>query len=173
MVRADAEYWIVNAAVSASVLLAFAGIFVLQATGLDALTPYVDPIVVITIVMISISVPVRMAYRALMALLNRAPTNEVIKQVTDIVDQSLHTLPVQERFVRVTQPGRQRMVLVHVVLPADYQPVALSELDAIREQTTQALCVAHMVTLVDILFTGDRQWGAPLSAGGQGGTTTE
>ena len=169
LVGADAENWIVNAAISSCVLLAFAGIFVLRVFELDAFVPYVDPTVVLGVVLISVGVPVRMAWNALMALLNRAPTRDIVQQVTDVVDSSLAALPVQERFVRVIQPGRQRLVLVHVVLPNDYRPNGLSELDATRAQTYQALSETNVATIVDILFTTDRQWGAPLSDGGSGG----
>ena len=158
-----------NAAISSCVLLAFAGIFVLQMFKLDSIVPYVDPVVVLCVVLISIGVPVRMAWNALMALLNKAPTSDIVQQVTEIVDASLSALPVQERFIRVVQPGRQRMVLVHVVLPSVYRPDGLSQLDEIRGQTYRELSESHVATLVDILFTTDRQWGAPLSDGGSGG----
>ena len=55
--------------------------------------------------------------------------------------------------------------------PTDYQPDGLSALDKLRVQTYEALCKAHVATIVDILFTADRQWGAPLSDGGSGGPT--
>ena len=171
LVKADSENWVVNAAISSCVLLAFAGILVLNALGLDHLTPYVDPTVVILVVAISIGVPVRMAWTALMALLNRAPSRDIVKHVTDIVDQSLTDLPVKERFVRVIQPGRDRMVLVHVVLPADYAPEQLSQLDGVRRKTHGNLCESHVATVVDMLFTTDRRWGAPLSEGGFGSQT--
>ena len=83
--------------------------------------------------------------------------------VADIVDAQLVDLPVQERFIRVVQPGRQRLVLVHVVLPADFCPDALSQLDDARAKTHRALSETNISTIVDILFTSDRQWGAPLA----------
>ena len=172
LVRADAENWIVNAAISSCVLLAFVGIVLLRALGFESLAPYVDPTVVLVVVAISIIVPVRMASNALLALLNRAPKEHVVRQVTEIVDENLADLPVQERFIRVTQPGRQRMILVHVVLPTDYQPAGLSALDAVRQRTYDALRGAHVATIVDVLFTADRQWGAPSSDGGMGGPTS-
>ena len=169
LVRADAENWIVNFAISCSMLLAFAGIFLLRSIGLDALALYVDPTVVLAVVTITIFVPVRMASNALMELLNRAPTKDVIQQVITVVDSNLTDLPVTERFVRVTQPGRLRMVLIHVVLSSDYRPDGLSALDAIRARMYEALREAHVATIADVLFTTDRQWGAPLSDGGFGG----
>ena len=150
-------------------LLAFVGIFIFRAIGWEEIVPYIDPVVVLCVVAISIGVPVRMAWNALMALLNRAPSRDVVKQVSEIVDASLSDLPVQERYVRVIQPGRQRLVLVHVVLPADYQPNGLAQLDELRSRTHEALAQAHMATIVDILFTTEHQWGAPLSEGGAGG----
>lgn len=168
LVKADSENWVVNAAISSCVLLAFAGIFALNALGLEQLAPYVDPIVVMLVVAISIGVPVRMAWTALMALLNRAPSRDVVEQVVGIVDQSLTDLPVKERFVRVIQPGRERMVLIHVVLPTDYKPEHLSQFDTVRERTHSNLRDAHVATVIDMLFTTDRRWGAPLSDGGFG-----
>jgi predicted Co/Zn/Cd cation transporter (cation efflux family) len=83
------------------VLVAFVGILVLRAFELDALTPHVDPTVVLAVVAISIIVPVGISWKALMELLNRAPDSSVIKQATEIVDANLQDLPVQERFIRV------------------------------------------------------------------------
>ena len=51
LVGADAENWIVNAAISSCVLLAFAGILVLRMFELDAIVPYVDPTVVLAVVL--------------------------------------------------------------------------------------------------------------------------
>ena len=169
LVRADMENWFVNAAISSCVLLAFAGIFVFEGLGLDAVVPYVDPTVVLAVVAVSLGVPVRMAWNALMQLLNRAPGDPVVEEVVGIVDTSLRDLPVEERFVRVVQPGRQRMVLVHVVLPKDYEPAGLGSLDEMRAKTHEALVAAHVATILDMLFTTDRRWGAPLSDGGAGG----
>ncbi|MDJ0982823.1 MAG: cation transporter [Kiloniellales bacterium] len=172
LVSADAENWVVNAAISSCVLIAFVGIFVLNALGAENLALYVDPTVVLIVVAISIFVPVRMAWNAFMELMNRAPSDDIVKQVTGIVDTSLADLPVQERFIRVIQPGRSRMVLIHVVLPTDYEPSRLTFFDAIRTEMYQALRKAHMATVLDLVFTADRQWGAPISDGGFGGPQT-
>ena len=169
MVQADADNWFVNMGYSCCVLVAFVGIFVLRALKLDTLTLFVDPTVVLTVVVVSLAVPVRMSWRALMELLNRAPDRSIVNQVTDIVDANLTELPVQERFVRVVQPGRQRIILVHAVLSCDYRPDGLDTFDMIRSRMYDALSKAHDATIADILFTADRRWAAPLSDGGAGG----
>ena len=143
----------VNAAISGAVLLAFGGIFLLKAAGLETWVPYVDPVVVLTVVCISLFVPVRMAWQALMSLLNRAPEPAVVEEVTKIVDDCLAELPVTERFIRVIQPGRQRLVLVHAVLPEDYRVESLrtSGRSAIANARS-ALPGPHVATILDHAF---------------------
>ncbi|MGI9537747.1 MAG: cation diffusion facilitator family transporter [Desulfocapsaceae bacterium] len=165
LLRADAENWLVNGAISSAVLLAFLGVFLIQNTRYSHLTPYIDPLLVLTVVLISISVPIRMAWKALMELLNRAPSAEVVKSVEEVVALSLEALPVVESFVRVLQPGRTRMVSVHVVVPKDYQISTIGELDEIRTGMLIELEKLHGSTFVDVLFTEDRRWGAPLGSG--------
>ena len=161
LVRADAENWIVNAAVSSAVLLAFGGILVLQRTAFAFLAPYVDPALVLLIVLVSISVPIRMAWSALMELLNRAPSPEIVAQANKIVKAATADLPVRHQFLRIIQPGRTRLVLVHLVLPSGFRVETLPSLDAVREKTLAPLRDVYSVTYLDMIFTADTKWGAP------------
>jgi cation diffusion facilitator family transporter len=164
LLKVDAENWLVNGAISSAVLLAFIAVFFIQNSRFSYLTPYIDPVLVLVVVLISISVPIRMAWKALMELLNRAPSQEVVQGVEQTVQGSLNDLPVVESFVRVVQPGRIRMVSVHVVLPADYSIAGLGQLDGIRVKVLAALEELHRPTIVDVIFTADRRWGAPVGS---------
>jgi cation diffusion facilitator family transporter len=161
LVKADADGWIVNAAISTAVLLAFAFIWSIQGTHYENLAPYMDPALVLVVVLISLSVPIRMAWAALMGLLNRAAPPFITEQVTSIISNSLESLPVEELFVRVIQPGRVRLILAHVVLPEAYRPEDLRMLDLQRSRTLEALKKKHQNVILDMLFTTDRIWGAP------------
>lgn len=161
LIQADAENWLVNGAISAAVLLAFVSILLIKGTKLEFLAPYVDPSLVLLVVLISLSVPVRMAWQALMELLNRTPSPEIVQQVQQTVEGCTAELPVDKLFVRVIQPGRTRMVLAHVVLPADYQFEGLQHLDGLRVKTLEELKKVHTDTVLDLVFTADPKWGAP------------
>lgn len=163
LVKADAEGWIVNAAISTAVLLAFAGIWLIKGTSLDYLAPYIDPALVLVVVLISLSVPIRMAWVSLMTLLNRAATPRITEQITTIINESLAELPVEEVFVRVIQPGRMLLVSVHVILPEEYAPEKLSVLDRQRNKTLEPLQRHYQNIVLDMLFTTERCWGAPLN----------
>lgn len=161
LLATDAYNWWVNAAISACVLFAFGSILLLRDSDWAFLIPYVDPAVVVAVILITFSIPVRLSWQALMELLNRAPPENVTAQVREIIEASTADLPVSECFVRVINPGRTRMVLAHVVLPDSFHITSLAELDRIREDCQRRLRDAHLATIVDILFTSDRYWGAP------------
>jgi cation diffusion facilitator family transporter len=163
LVKVDAEGWIVNAAISSAVLLAFVAIWMIEGSPYEHIAPYIDPVLVLLVVLISLSVPIRMAWTALMSLLNRAPPPEITEQVTTIISNSLEQLPVNELFVRVIQPGRVRWILAHVVLPGDYSPEDLGALDRQRSETLEALKENYRNVILDMLFTTERRWGAPIN----------
>lgn len=158
---ADAKNWLVNAAISACVLVVFSSILLLRDSSYAHVVPYVDPVVVMSVIVISLSVPVRMAWQAMMELLNRAPPEAVTRQMRTILLESIAHLPVEDLFVRVVNPGRTRMVLAHVVLPESFQVQSLAALDAIRTESQKRLREAHLATILDMVFTSDRFWGAP------------
>ena len=104
-----------------------------------------------------------MAWYAQMELLIRAPSRDTAEQVTRIVTSATEALPVEKLFVRVIQPGRTRMVLVHVVLPIDFKIEGLPQLDKLRTNALEKPKQAHTATALDMVFTADPQWGTPQS----------
>lgn len=162
LVATDAENWLLNAVISAGVLATFVGLWVIKGTGLERYAPYVDPALVLIIVLALIAVPVRMSWNALMELLNRAPSG-LADEVRSVIEGAVDSLPVSELFVRVVQPGRTRLVAVHVVLPSDHPVSSIAELDLVRARAQEALERMYPATFLDMVFTGDRYWGAPLA----------
>lgn len=157
LIDADAKSWMINAAVSSAVLLTFLCILIIQGTSLHFLVPYIDPILVIIIITISISVPIRMAYMALMELLNRAPSTEVIKEVQSAVEEKTRDLPIKNMSIRIIQPGRNRYVLVHLILPSDLKIEKVSMLDSVRHETLKELEKIYKPVMLDMIFTSDEK----------------
>jgi predicted Co/Zn/Cd cation transporter (cation efflux family) len=121
----------------------------------------VDPILVLVVGGITIGVPVRLSWNALMELLNRTPSAELLAQIRRIIEESLEDLPVTNIAVRVLQPGRTRIISAHILLPSN-TGVSLAMLDEVRARTDAALKAEYPTSVVDLLFTGDPRWSAPL-----------
>ena len=160
LVQADAENWMVNAAISSAVFLAFVCVYFLENTRFETFSPYIDPALVILIVFVSISVPVKMAWTSVMELLNRAPARHVVTQTRNILESSLPFESVETLHLRITQAGRTRMILAHVILPKDFPVGTLAKLDEIRKSSKMALNQNHPNTILDMIFTSDPELGA-------------
>ena len=68
------------------------------------------------VVMLTLGIPIRMARRGLLALLQRAPAADIVATIDGLVRDALSGLPIRTLYVRVVQPGRTTYVLVHVLL---------------------------------------------------------
>lgn len=158
LVRTDAESWKVNSYISAVILVTFAAIPAASAMGGGALAPYVDPFLVSVVVVISISVPVRIAWQALMAMLNKAPSSQVRKPIIAAVRDALSDLPTRAVDVSMVWPRSKLYVVSHVLLPEDYTSVDLRTFDDIRKNVSDRVREFHENSVVDVLFTGDKKW---------------
>lgn len=161
LVRADAENWSLNAAVSGAVLAGFCMGPLFRAVGWPAAVPYIDPVLVAAVVLLFLGVPVRMARTAILELLNQAPDPAIEQPVTAAIDKALAREPVRERHVRMVRPGRTLYVLVHVVLSEEYPLEGLATLDALRTEIDTAVRRVHPRVMVDVMFTADARWAAP------------
>ena len=116
LVEGDVENWTVNLVISIGMLAAFCLALGFQRTAMDKAARLVDPILVSLVVILTLGVPIRMAWRALMALLKRAPAAAVTSSVEKLVRGALAVQPMRALHLRVVQPGRTTYVLAHVVL---------------------------------------------------------
>ncbi|WP_111655531.1 cation diffusion facilitator family transporter [Isoalcanivorax indicus] len=162
LVRADFENWLVNSLISAAVLGAFCLVPLFRWLGWTSLVPYVDAVLVLGVVLLCLSVPIRMASRAVMELLNRTPPASLAVPVRHAIEEALSNLPVQALYVRMVRPGRMLYVTVHVVLPQDYAVHTLAELDDAYRQVYAAVRRVHAVTVADVVFTADETLAAPM-----------
>lgn len=160
LVQVDAKSWTINALISTAVLGAFVAILVMEGTPLEPAAPYMDPALVIVVVIISVGAPVRFGWQSLMELLNRTPSLKLVELIREEIREALSDLPVRRISVRVVQPGRRRLVLAHVVLPDDFESGSITRLDHARHLAAQALQRDYGETVLDVVFTADPDYGA-------------
>jgi predicted Co/Zn/Cd cation transporter (cation efflux family) len=161
LVQGDIENWFVNLAISVGMLVAFCLALVLQRAAMEAASKLVDPILVGLVVLLTLSVPIRMAGHGLMALLQRAPTREVVASIDEQVRGALATLPIHTLYVRVVQPGRTTYALVHVLLRDADAGLDVRRADALRRAVVTAVAQRHAPVIVDIVFTAIEEFAAP------------
>lgn len=153
LIQGDVDNWLVNTAISVGMLFAFLLAIILSHLGWSTAARFVDPVLVILVVLLTIGVPIRMAWRGLMALLKRAPDDAVGHAARAIIVEATRTLAPREIFVRVLQPGRTTYVLAHVLLGEGGGAFSAGEADQYRARIISALAERCEPVVADILFT--------------------
>ncbi len=170
LVEADVANWLLNTIVSGAVLAAFCLVPLMHALDRTAWAAYVDPILVALVVILFIGVPIRIARRAVLELLNRSPPEDIAAPIRAAVHNALQELPVRQLHLRMVRPGRTLYLVVHAVLPEDFRVETLGTLDAWRERIDLAVRDVYPRAVVDAMFTASERWAAPAVAGTQRNT---
>ncbi len=158
LIKVDAENWMINAIISTGVLAALSMNLFIKGTGFEFISDYIDPVLVLLISVLTISVPIRQSWQSLMEILGRSSSPEIINKIRNIVIKALPDLPLEKVYLRLTDQGRSRFILVHVLLPGTYRPKSITTLDNYRHQVLKKLLADHRQTALEIIFTADREW---------------
>ena len=161
LVDNDLANWMVNTAIAAGMVLAFATALLLDATGRGGAAASIDATFVVAVVVLTIAVPLREARDALGGLLQEAPDDTTLDAVRADVARALAGLGEERFYLRVQKPGRTTYVLLHVLLPPDGQGLTIAEADRWREKVLAGLAPRHAPLDLDMVFTGDPVFAAP------------
>ena len=161
LVQGDVENWTVNLAISVGMFAAFCLALLFEFLGRSAAALLVDPILVGLVVILTFGVPVRMALRALFALLKRAPDKAVVDSIEQAARSALSDVAMRELYVRVVQPGRTVYAMVHVLLDEAGRGMDVREADRRRRAIVTAVAGGHGAAIVDVVFTGIEEFAAP------------
>lgn len=128
LVAVDAKNWLINGAISSAVGLAFGLSIFMRGTALDGLVPYVDSLLVVLVVLISIKTPVSMALDGVADLLSVRPPPEELEAL-----QSRFAEKAEDDFasfrLRVNRLGRTHIVVADVEVDPD---LSVTQVDALR-----------------------------------------
>jgi len=154
----DARNWFMDGMISLAVGLTFVLALVLERVGQGRLVPYVDPVLVVTLVLLLLHVPVRTVLDNLKETLLTAPPTEAQDEIRAAVRQALADVPARDVRVRMQIVGRYFYVMVQVLLDPDERVDRLGRLDEQRERIARALSRLPQRLILDVMFTADERW---------------
>lgn len=158
LVDLDAFNWRVNALISAAVAVAFIVAFVLQDTPWSAVAVYVDPVLVLLLVLGIMKFPIDIVRHGVFQLLLAAPDPELQAKCSAQLDTVLHRPAYKRVSVRMSQVGRLLYIQVQVLVGDDDGPQSLDDQDSVRSRIASALEGLHPELVVDVLFTHQSRW---------------
>jgi predicted Co/Zn/Cd cation transporter (cation efflux family) len=156
LIRLDAVSWLMSAALSAALLVAFGFALAVEGTALAWLARYADSAVLALLSAILAAMPVRMLREAWRDIFQIAPTplDETVRRVmADVVAR--HGLVTYSSYV--ARVGRAQFIELHLVLPSDFVIGDVSVLDALRREIADAIGGGGPDRWLTIAFTGDER----------------
>ncbi len=155
LVEVDAVTWLVDTAISSAVLIGFLIGFLIEGTQFETYGAYVDPAIVIALVLIAIPEPSKILVTSLRESLLFAPPKGYRQRLREIVDKTMQKLPVEEYRVRQLKLGDTVNVMIHVQPSADFELGGFESLDVVRRLVQADLDQLPERIILDVIFVAD------------------
>jgi cation diffusion facilitator family transporter len=156
-IRLDAQSWLMSAAITSALLVAFGIAWFLRGTAWSGLTPYADPVVLALLTMVLVFVPIRTVRKALQEILLITPP-ELDAHVRRVMDGVIARHGFQSYTSYVAKVGRAQFIEIHVAVPAGMRLDNVATVDAIRREIGDALGDEGPQRWLTIDFTADPRW---------------
>jgi len=158
LVEVDAKSWLVDGFMSLIVAAAFVAAWAIAGTRWAAAGPYVDPGLVMVLVILMVGIPVRIVLKGVGQLLKVAPNQEAQQEIRSRVEAVLDAAEMPRRVIRMVRVGREFWLLNHVLVPADRRVCDVADLDEIRAAIAGAVADTQPGLVVDTVFTTKKEW---------------
>ncbi len=158
LVEVDAKNWLVDGVLSGVVAGVFVAALLLERSQYAHWVPYIDPVLVIVVVLAILVVPLRIVREGLREILGFAPPPDVQADVRGRVEGAIEGVPVENLHVNMMKIGRFFYVLNQVVVSPEFRPGRVGELDAVRARIAKAMKGFEPTPIVDTVFTEDERW---------------
>ena len=156
-VRLDAQSWLMSAAITSALLVAFAIAWSLAGTPWSRLTPYVDPVVLALLTLVLVFVPIRTVRKALQEILLITPP-ELDAHVRRVMDDVVARHGFATYTSYVAKVGRAQFIEIHIAVPTGMRLDNVATVDAIRREIAQAIGDEGPHRWLTIDFTADPRW---------------
>ena len=156
-VRLDAQSWLMSAAVTSALLVAFGIAWSLRGTAFGYLTPYADPVVLALLTLALVFVPIRTVRKALQEILLITPP-ALDAHVRSVMDRVIAEYGFKTYTSYVAKVGRAQFIEIHIAVPTGMRLDNVATVDAIRREIAEAIGGEGPQRWLTIDFTADPRW---------------
>ena len=158
LLEVDYRNWLIDGILSGVVALVFVAALILGRTDWAHVVPYIDPVLVIVVVLAIIAVPLGIIREGAREILGFAPAPAIQADVRGRVESAIGDVPVKATHVSMMKIGRFFYILNQIVVSPEFRPGRVAELDEVRERIARAMNGFEPTPIVDTVFTEDEKW---------------
>ncbi|UKJ73103.1 cation diffusion facilitator family transporter [Azospirillum brasilense] len=153
----DAKSWVMAAALTAALLVAFVFGYLIEGTQLQWMSPYIDPAVLALVCLVVIPIPVGTMRQALADVLLVTPA-DLKRHVDAVASDTVRRHGFASYRAYVARVGRGRQIELFFIAPIGWPPRRLEEWDRIRDEVGAAIGGEGPDRWLTIVFTSDPEW---------------
>lgn len=153
----DVTAWMMSAAITAALLIAFIGGLLIEGTSLEWLAPYIDPAVLALVCVVLIPMPVSTVRRALSDVLLMTP-DSLRSHVEAVATRTVARHGLRSYRAYVAKVGRSTQIELYFIVPAGLAPRSIESWDAIRDEVGDAIGDESPNRWLTVVFTADEAW---------------
>ncbi len=158
LVGVSAKGWVLDSAFSSAVLLAFVLGFLAQGSGFDPYLPYLDPVLVLILVVLALPVPVGVLRDSLREVVLMAPSADLQRAIHERLQRVIQGLGFDDYMVRVVKVGRVVYANIHLLAGERHSRATLAQLDEVRGQIRESMRSMSDRLVLDIVITANPHW---------------
>jgi len=156
-VTLDTQAWLMTAALTSALLVAFTLGYAIRGTQFEWLSPYIDPAALAIICLIIAPVPLASVRQAVADILLVTPA-ELKRHVDAVAEDIVDSHGFLSYRAYVARVGRGKQIEMFFIAPPDWPARHLSEWDTIRDEIGEAIGDEGPDRWLTIVFTGDPEW---------------
>lgn len=153
----DAKAWLMSAALTAALLVAFVFGYLIQGTQIAWVSPYIDPLVLTVVCLAMIPMPINTIRRALADVLLVTPA-DLKQHVDDVAQQIVARYGFLSYRAYVARVGRGRQIELYFIVPTGGPAKRLEEWDKISDEVGDLIGGDSPDRWLTIVFTTDPEW---------------
>ena len=154
----DSKNWLIDGILSTGVALTFIGAYFLRGSSYEQWTPFVDPVLVLLLVIMMTPVLLKTLRDNFNQVLLSAPDVATQEKIRERVETILKSKEVDDITIRMLPVGRFLYLQIHVLLLPGTKVHLIDECDAVRSELNDALADIHERLSLDVIFTADKRW---------------
>ncbi|MDX1348011.1 MAG: cation transporter [Thiomicrorhabdus chilensis] len=157
LIDVDLKGWLIGSVLSVAVGLSFALAIWMETTQYKSWVPYVDPLVILILILVVLPMPLQILKHNGMQIVGRTGNDEASQFLQSQVEAVFASVEYSDIKTRYLQAGRMMYVQVYVQMQADTD-FDLLEQDRYRDALFQHLKQTHDYLSLDVIYTTHPIW---------------
>lgn len=159
IVEVDAKNWVIDALLSATVAIAFGVAVVLKRSQFAWMVPFVDPIIVIVLVTLSVALPIQIIGYNWRQIIGMAPGAPLPATIHALAAEALAAIPFKKFHLRTARLGRLVYFQLYLIIsPTETGSFDVFAQDRLRERLYEKARDKFPNVAMDVIVTSDSVW---------------